>query len=195
MKPETRELLYASGQLLRIGIDRALSQLHAEEDKARNGRALDENTWRYYYDLGVKAFHDIAKLAALEMRDEAAEERKAIREAEPVSANEAIRILKDQMNRVLGEDAQPTSEAAKAPSHAPQGPAPVKPAVNTADLRDAWASSSQWLIDARGGQNNPITHKMRKVLASLGINEGEPMETVLRFRDAAAAVLGIPARV
>jgi hypothetical protein len=190
MKPETRDLLYASGQLLRIGIDRALGQHRAEEDTAAKGRPVDENTWRYYSDLGVKAYHDIAKLAALEMRDEAAEERRALREAEPVSPNDALRILKAELARVTGEAAQPAGEAAKAETHAPQGQ-PVKPAINIAELREAWGSSHQWLTDARQGQMNPITHKVRKVLPSLGINEGEPMETVMRFREAAAKVLGI----
>ena len=193
MKPETRELLYASGQLLKMGIDRALSQLKAEEDKAARGRPVDENTWRYYYDLGVKAFHDIAKLAGLEMRDEAAMERRAQREAEPVSPSEALSILKGELARVTGEPAQPVGEAAKAGTHAPQGAA--RPKVNTADLHDAWASSHQWLIDARQGQKNPLTHKVRKVLPSLGIEEGEPMATMARFREEGAKVLGIPARV
>jgi hypothetical protein len=177
--------------LLNIGLDRALGQLAEQEQRQRDGKPVEENLWRYYYDLGTKVFHDIAKLAALEMRDEAAEERRALREAEPVSPAQALGILKAEMSRVLGEPAQPVGEAAQAAGHAPQGQAPAMPEVNAADLRDAWASSSQWLADARRGQNNPITHKVRRVLASLGIAEGEPMQTVLRFREAAAALLGI----
>lgn len=195
MKPETREMLQTSGQLLKMGIDRALSQLRAEQDKAAKGRPFDESTWRYHYDLGVKAFHDIAKLAALEMRDEAAEERRALREAEPVSPAKALKILKAELDQVLAEPAQSTGETAKAGSHAPQGVTPARPAMNIADLRDAWSSSTEWLKQGAQGQLLPLTHKVRKVLPMLGIVEGEPMKTMKLFREAAANALGIAVRV
>lgn len=193
MKDETRELLYASGQLLKMGIDRALSQLRAEEDKAAKGKVVDENTWRYYYDLGVKAFHDIAKLAALEMRDEAAEERRLLREAKPVTPEQALRLLKAELAHLTGEPVQPVNEAAKADGHAPTK-APERPKVNMTDLDAAMSSSHQWLIDTRQGQQNPIPHKVRKVLPSMGIAEGEPLVTVLHFREEATKLRNTPAR-
>jgi hypothetical protein len=175
MKPETRTLLESSHRLLQLGLERVLRQMeHFEQDRLR-GVPVDEVTWRDFYDQGVKVFHDIAKLAGLEMRDEAAIERKERREAEPVTA--------------LAQEV--AGAAAKGERHAPDN----RPKLHMSALREAWAASSEWLQLATAETIPPLPHKVRKVLPALGLPEGEPLETMSQFREVAAKALGIALRV
>jgi len=178
MKPETRKALEDSRKVFQHGLDLAIEMLDAFRAKLNRGQMVSPDDWNHYYNLGVKAGQDIARIASLELRDEAMRLRNERRKDEPDSPGEALEELQAAVQANAG--------AAKDEKHAPDS----RPKLHEGALREAWTDSNDWVQLAaqtpEGAKAPPLPRRVRKVLPAMGIAEQDPLITMHRFREEAA---------